>query len=87
MDLPVRDDEDDGQLEAALAAIFPDHEPWPEPGEDPEHDAWLTAELEQALREADDPNTVWIDHEDVKRDTELRWAMYRRLAAEQAKAG
>ena len=30
-----------------------------------EYDAWFDAELEQRLREADDPATKWIPHEQV----------------------
>lgn len=30
-----------------------------------EHDAWFRAEVEQGLREADDPSTVLVEHEDV----------------------
>jgi hypothetical protein len=30
-----------------------------------EYDAWVDAELEQRLREADDPATKWIPHEQV----------------------
>jgi predicted transcriptional regulator len=30
-----------------------------------EHDAWFRAEVEQGLREADDPNVVLIDHDEV----------------------
>ena len=30
-----------------------------------EHDAWFRAEVEQGLREADDPNVVLIAHEEV----------------------
>jgi hypothetical protein len=30
------------------------------------HDAWFRGEVEQALREADDPNTVWVSNEDAK---------------------
>lgn len=40
-----------------------------------EHDKWFRAEVEQALREADDPSVEWIGHEAV---TE-KW---RRLRAE-----
>ncbi len=38
-----------------------------------EHDEWFRAEVRQALREADDPNAVWIPHEEVK----ARWLMRR----------
>ncbi|HEY9348793.1 MAG TPA: antitoxin [Inquilinus sp.] len=30
-----------------------------------EYDAWVDAELERRLREADDPATKWIPHEQV----------------------
>jgi len=30
------------------------------------YDKWFRDEVEQALKEADDPNTVWIPHEEVK---------------------
>ena len=33
-----------------------------------DHDAWFRAEVEQALREADDPNTVLVQHERVVED-------------------
>jgi predicted transcriptional regulator len=35
-----------------------------------DYDAWFIAEMEEGLREADDPNTVWIPHEEVKADME-----------------
>jgi predicted transcriptional regulator len=31
-----------------------------------EYDAWFIAEVEEGLREADDPNTVWITQEEVE---------------------
>ena len=34
-----------------------------------EFDAWVDAELEQRLREADDPATKWIPHEQVVAET------------------
>ena len=30
-----------------------------------EHDRWFREQVERALIEADDPETVWISHEDV----------------------
>jgi predicted transcriptional regulator len=30
-----------------------------------EHDAWFRAEVEQSLREAEDPNVEWVPHEEV----------------------
>lgn len=32
------------------------------------HDAWFRREVEQALREADDPNAEWVDHDAVRQD-------------------
>ncbi|MGL4966708.1 MAG: hypothetical protein ACRC67_36135 [Inquilinus sp.] len=34
-----------------------------------EYDAWVDAELEQRLREVDDPATKWIPHEQVVAET------------------
>jgi hypothetical protein len=46
-----------------------------------EHDAWFRAEVEQAMREADDPNAKRIPHEVVRDRTR---AMIDRIAAELA---
>jgi hypothetical protein len=46
-----------------------------------EHDAWFRAEVEQAMREADDPNVKRIPHEVVEERTR---AMIDRIAAELA---
>ncbi len=40
-----------------------------------DHDAWFRAEVEQALREADDPATVFVPHEEVKAEWQRRRAM------------
>jgi hypothetical protein len=40
------------------------------------HDAWFRAEVQQALKEADDPNTVWASNEEVEREAaehEAEW--------------
>jgi broad specificity phosphatase PhoE len=41
---------------------------------DPEetYDEWFIRQVKQALVEADDPNTVWVPHEEVMRDVEAR---------------
>jgi predicted transcriptional regulator len=39
-----------------------------------EHDAWFRAEVEQSLREADDPNVELIPHEEVVRMLKARRA-------------
>lgn len=33
-----------------------------------EHDAWFRAEVEAAIKEADDPNTKWVSHADAMAD-------------------
>jgi len=37
-----------------------------------EYDSWFIAEVEEGLREADDPDTVWIPHEEVKANMEAQ---------------
>jgi len=37
-----------------------------------EHDAWFRAEVEQSLKEADDPNAELVPHEEVVRKWEAR---------------
>ena len=32
-----------------------------------EHQAWFRAEVEQSLREADDPNVEWVPHDEILR--------------------
>lgn len=50
------------------------------------HDVWFRAQVEQALIEADDPNTVWISNEEVERESEKRRAKWRDQAAAQVDA-
>lgn len=40
------------------------------------HDAWFKAEVEQALKEADDPATQWVSHEAVMTKLAKRRAKY-----------
>lgn len=35
-----------------------------------DYDAWFIAEVEEGLREADDPNTVWVTQEEVEANME-----------------
>jgi predicted transcriptional regulator len=47
-----------------------------------EYDAWFLAEMEEGVREADDPNTVWITQEEMEANTErLRQSLLARLKA------
>ena len=45
-----------------------------------EHDAWFRAEVEEGLREADDPNAEWVPHEQMKAEWEVRKAALLRRA-------
>lgn len=36
------------------------------------HDQWFRAQVEQGLQEADDPNTVWVSHNEVKADMQTQ---------------
>ena len=46
-----------------------------------EHDTWFRAEVEQAMREAHDPNAEWVPHQQVKAEWEVRKAELLRRAA------
>ena len=48
-----------------------------------EHDAWFRAEVEQSLKEADDPNVELVRHEEVVR----RWKARRSRRARLSDAG
>ena len=50
-----------------------------------DYDAWLDAELEQRLREADDPATKWIPHEQVM--DEMEALLKERIARAAKRAG
>jgi hypothetical protein len=45
-------------------------EPAPDGGET--YDEWFVRQVKQSIAEADDPNTVWVPHEEVMRDVALR---------------
>lgn len=44
-----------------------------------EHDKWFRAQVDAGLAEADDPNTVWVSHEEVKEDMAKQRAVLRAL--------
>jgi len=48
------------------------------------HDKWFRAEVEQAIKEADDPATAWVSNEDVKKHSAAHRAKWAKLAKEQA---
>ena len=55
--------------DAARAATRPDRaEALRKTHEAAAYDAWFREEVQMALDEADDPNTVWVSHEEVKED-------------------
>jgi hypothetical protein len=39
---------------------------------DADHDAWFRLKVQEGLREADDPKTVWVSNEDVFRKIDER---------------
>lgn len=45
------------------------------------HDAWFRAQVEEALREADDPDTAWMAHEDVTADMAMQRARIMEMMA------
>jgi hypothetical protein len=48
-----------------------------------ESDAWFREQAEIGLREADDPNTVWVSHEQVLSDLDELRATWRSQAEEE----
>ena len=48
------------------------------------HDKWFRAQVEQALQEADDPNTVWLSNEEVKAHSAARRAGWLKRAQQAA---
>ena len=44
------------------------------------YDAWFRAEVEEGLREADDPNTEWVSNEEVNRQMDEKLAEWRAQA-------
>ena len=52
-----------------------------------EHDRWFREQVQIGLREADDPNTVWISNEDMEKEwEEMRVDLEARIAAQEGKA-
>jgi len=51
-----------------------------------EHDRWFREQVQIGLREADDPNTVWISNEEMEKEwEEMRAELEARIAAEESK--
>ena len=44
----------------------------PASGHEETYDEWFVRQVKESLAEADDPATVWVSHEEVMRDVELR---------------
>ena len=54
------------------------------------YDVWFREQARQGLKEADDPNTQWISHEEMKSDQakqRVKLVERIRLEAEAGKAG
>ena len=47
------------------------------------YDAWFREEVQKAIDEADDPNTVWVSHEEVTADWERQRAELGKLIGEE----
>jgi hypothetical protein len=47
------------------------------------YDAWFREEIQKAIEEADDPNTVWVSHEEVKADWQRQRAELGKLIGEE----
>ncbi len=56
----------------------------PDPDAAQAHDEWMQSQIEQALMEADDPNTVWLGNEEVKARSAVRRAQLRKRANQPA---
>lgn len=51
-----------------------------------DYDKWFDTEIEAAIKEADDPNTEWVSHDEVRKDWEKqRASLVRRLEEEEAR--
>jgi uncharacterized protein YfaT (DUF1175 family) len=52
-----------------------------EPNDAESYDEWFVRQVKEGLREADDPNTVWVSNEEVFRKIDERLKIYRERAA------
>ena len=50
-----------------------------------DHDKWFKDQVEIALKEADDPETAWVDHAVVRKDWEAKRAALSKGLAKQDK--
>lgn len=51
------------------------------------YDKWFRAQVDEAIKEADDPNTQWVSNEDVIKQSAAQRAKWSKLAEEQAMEG
>jgi len=51
------------------------------------YEAWFRSEVEEGLREADDPNTEWVSNEEVERQSALQRAEWLRQIDAKRTAG
>ncbi len=52
------------------------------PQRDAEFDAWFCEQVEQGLREANDPNTLMVSNQEVFRDLDERLVQWRERAVQ-----
>ena len=74
-------DAHDAQLppEKLVSDLLRQH--YTEAGGSAEYQAWFRREVEAAVREADDPNTVWVSNKEVEAQSRIQRAEFRRRAA------
>jgi uncharacterized protein YfaT (DUF1175 family) len=57
-----------------------------EPNDAETYDEWFVRQVEEGLRETDDPTTVWISNEDIFRELDERRLVWRAQAELQREA-
>lgn len=59
--------------------------PLPKTQADKDHENWFADQLDLALKEADDPDTAWVEHNEVRQEWENRRAGLVERIAKQGK--
>jgi hypothetical protein len=83
MDLGIPQfDVDSAEYEPASASRPDRSEALKRTHEAADYDKWFREQVEEAIREADDPNTVWISNEDMEKEwSAMRAELQARIAA------
>lgn len=59
--------------------------PLPKTQADKDHDKWFADQVDLALKDADDPDTAWVEHNEVRQEWENRRAGLHERIAKQGK--